>query len=53
MAKLGAGKKQMETVRKKQWNSTSKSLKSAGKIFGIGKKKRRNKKGLLGSLFKF
>lgn len=53
MAKPGAGNRQMEAVRKKQWNNTAKSLKSAGKIFGIGKKKRRKKKGLLGSLFKF
>lgn len=45
MAKPGAGKRQMQAVRKKQWNRTKKDLKATGKIFGIGKKKRKKKKG--------
>lgn len=51
MAKMGSGKTQMKRQQQKQWNQTVKSLKSAGKIFGIGKKKKR-KKSFLG-LFKF
>ena len=52
MAKAGAGKKQIQAVRKKQWSNTTKSLKSTSKALGIGKK-RRKKKSLLKSLFKF
>ena len=43
MAKPGAGKMKMKAVRQKQWNNTVKSLKSTGKAFKVGG--RRKKKG--------
>ena len=41
MAKPGAGKRKMQAQRKKQWNSTVKSLKSTGRALrGRGNKKK-------------
>ncbi|MBE7007110.1 MAG: hypothetical protein E7424_08230 [Ruminococcaceae bacterium] len=39
MAKPGAGKRKMAAQRKKQWNSTTKSLKSTGRAVKKGWKK--------------
>ena len=39
MAKPGAGKRKMQATRKKQWNNTTKSLKSTGNAIKKGWKK--------------
>ena len=39
MAKAGAGKRKMAAQRKKQWNNTTKSLKSTGRALKKGWKK--------------
>lgn len=41
MAKPGAGKREMQRVRKKQWNNTTRSLKRTAKALGIGKKRKK------------
>ena len=45
MAKPGSGKLKMKAFQQKQWNSTKRSLKRDAAIFGIGKKRRRKKRG--------
>lgn len=52
MAKSGAEKKRMTNFHNKQYKKATKEIKSLGKAMGIGKK-RRKKKGLLSSIFKF
>ena len=43
MAKAGAGKRKMAAQRKKQWNATTRSLKSTGRA--LRGRKRRKKSG--------
>lgn len=52
MAKPGAEKKRMTNFHNKRTKNDIKELKSLARAMGIGKK-RRKKKSLLGSLFKF
>ena len=40
MAKPGSGKLKMQAQRKKQWNSTKKSLKSTGRALRSGSRKK-------------
>ena len=40
MAKPGAGKRKMQAQRQKQWNSTVKNLKSTGRAFKGGSRKK-------------
>lgn len=42
MARPGAGKRKMQAQRKKQWNSTVKSLKSTGRALRGGKRRKKN-----------
>ena len=41
MAKAGAGKRKMAAQRKKQWNATTRSLKSTGRALRGGRRKKK------------
>ena len=42
MAKAGAGKRKMAAQRKKQWNATTRSLKSTGRALRGGKRRKKS-----------